>query len=213
VHVPFMIKGRHPALKAGTVRNELVNALDIPATTLAFGGAKMPDYLDGQNLFGDDYKAVDHVVSARDRCDYTIDRIRTVRTEQFRYLRNYFADRPMLQAQYRDNRPEVLEMHAAHKSGTLTAYQDTHWFGDRPKEELYELGKDPYQINNLADDPKFAAELKKHRDILDVWIKRTGDKGELPEAAVLLKPTYDLWKDLPIFKNAKVNPEYDQFRR
>ena len=53
VHVPFMIQGNHPALKAGTVRNELVNALDIPATTLAFGGVKLPDYLDGQNLFGE----------------------------------------------------------------------------------------------------------------------------------------------------------------
>jgi len=212
VHIPFIIKGDHPALKAGTVRKELINALDISATTLAFGGATMPDYLDGQDLFGKDYQAVDHVISARDRCDYTIDRIRTVRTDKFRYLQNYFPDRSLLQAQYRDNRPEVIEMHAAHKAGTLTPYQDKHWFGIRPKEELYDLTKDPHQVNNLADDPACAAELKKHRDILEAWIKRTDDKGQYPEAAVQLKATFDLWKDKPIFKNAKVNPEYDQFR-
>ncbi|MGC6467776.1 MAG: sulfatase [Akkermansiaceae bacterium] len=213
VHIPFMIKGDHPALKDKGIRNELVNALDIPATTLAFGGAKMPDYLDGQDLFSDDYKAVDHVVSARDRCDYTIDKIRTVRTEKFRYLRNYFPDRAMLQAQYRDNRPEVVAMHTAFKDGTLTPYQAEHWFGKRPKEELYDLEKDPHQVNNLADDPNFAKELKKHRDLLEAWIKRTDDKGQYPESAVQLKATYNLWKDRPIFRDAKVNPEYDQFRK
>ena len=74
------------------------------------------------------------------------------------------------------------------------------------------MEKDPHQINNLADDPKFAAELKKHRDLLEAWIKKTDDKGQYPEAAIQLKATFDLWKDKPIFKNAKVNPEYDQFR-
>ena len=212
VHIPFMIKGDHPALKDHGVRNELVNALDIPATTLSYGGAEIPDYLDGQDLFSNDYRAVDHVISARDRCDYTIDRIRTVRTRNFRYLRNSFPDRTMLQAQYRDDRPEVIEMHTAHKAGTLTPYQGKHWFGVRPGEELYDMEKDPHQINNLADDPKFAAELKKHRDLLEAWIKKTDDKGQYPEAAIQLKATFDLWKDKPIFKNAKVNPEYDQFR-
>ena len=212
VHIPLMIQGNHPALKRGTVRNEIVNALDIPATTLAFGGVELPDYLDGQNLFGEDYQAANYVVSARDRCDYTIDKIRTVRTDRYRYLRNYYPERAMLQAQYRDNRPEVLEMHAAYKDGTMTPYQAKHWFGQRPQEELYDLEKDPHQVHNLANDPHYSSELKKHRQLLEDWIKRTNDKGQLPEATLQLKATYDLWKNRDIFKNAKVNPEYDQFR-
>ena len=213
VHVPFMIKGNHPAISAGTVRDELVNALDIPATTLALGKAPLPDYLDGQNLFGENYKPVDYVVSARDRCDYTIDRIRTVRTDKFRYLRNYYLDRPLLQAQYRDNRKEVIEFKAARDAGKLNPYQKTHWFGLRPEEELYDLAADPHQINNLAADPKFGTELKRHRDLLESWIKKTDDKGQYPESAVQLKATYGLWKDKPIFSKAKVNPEYDQFKK
>lgn len=212
VHVPLVIKGNHPSLKAGTVRRELVNTLDVAATTLAFGEAKMPDYLDGQDLFGENYQAVDFVISARDRCDYTIDRIRTVRTDRFRYLRNFFPDRPLLQAQYRDDRPPVTEMKRLRAEGKLTPYQESHWFGIRPEEELYDLEKDPHQINNLAPDPAFVEELIKHREILNRWIKETDDQGQYPESAIQLKATYDLWKDLPIFKNAKVNPEYDQFR-
>jgi arylsulfatase A-like enzyme len=44
VHIPLMIRGNHPALKAGTIRNELVSALDISATTLAMAGAQLPNY-------------------------------------------------------------------------------------------------------------------------------------------------------------------------
>ena len=213
VHIPLMMAGNHPALKAGTVRNELVSSLDISATTLAFGGAALPDYLDGQDLFGKNYKAVDHVISARDRCDYTIDRIRTVRSEKFRYIRNFHPERPLLQAQYRDEQQTVKDLKRLHEAGELSAYQDEHWFGIRPKEELYDISEDPHQIHNLAGESEHAEELKKHREILESWIKETDDKGQYAESAVQLKATYDLWKDKPIFKDAKTNPEYDQFRK
>ncbi len=212
LHVPLMVMGNHPKLKAGTVRNELVSGLDISATTLALAGAALPDYLDGQDLFGKDYAPIDYVISARDRCDYTIDRIRTVRSENMRYIRNYFPNRPMMQAQYRDEKPIVLALKRALEEGTLTDYQKEHWFGDRPQEELYDLTVDPHQINNLATDPAFAQALKQHCDILESWIKQTDDKGQYPEDTRQLKATFDLWKDRTIFKNADVNPEYDQFK-
>lgn len=213
VHVPCMIKGDHPALKAGTVRNDLISGLDLSATTLAFGGAEMPDYLHGRDLFAADHKPRTHVISARDRCDYTIDRIRTVRTDKLRYIKNDFPDRHLLQAQYRDNRPPVLELKKLRKEGKLTPYQEEHWFGKRPVEELYDLAKDPHQINNLAKNPAFQDELKRHRKLLEDWIKESGDKGQQPEDPRQLKATFDLWKDKPIFRDAKVNPEYDQFKK
>jgi arylsulfatase A-like enzyme len=212
VHVPLMIKGKHPALQAGTVREDLVSGLDIAATTLTMGGAKLPDYLDGHDLFAPDFVARDFVISARDRCDYTIDRIRTVRSDKLRYIRNYFPERTMLQPQYRDHAATVKDLKRLHADGKLTDYQDRFWFGVRPEEELYDIAKDPYQIHNLAADPAFASELERHRKILADWISKTGDKGQQPEDPVQLKATFDLWKDRPIFRDAKVNPEYDQFR-
>ncbi|UMB61732.1 sulfatase [Lutibacter sp. A80] len=210
--VPLMIKGNHPELKAGLVRNDLVSLLDVSATTLAMGGAKMPDYLDGQDLFASDYKGSKYVVGARDRCDYTIDRIRTVVSEKYRYIRNYFPERPMMQAGYRDNKPIVKDLKKLHDEGKLTAYQDKHWFGIRPTEEFYDLEADPDQMNNLANNPKFAEVLKEHREYLENWIKETNDQGQYPEASAQLKATYNMWKDRPRFKNAKINPEYDQFK-
>jgi hypothetical protein len=74
------------------------------------------------------------------------------------------------------------------------------------------MKSDPHQMNNLANNEKFTNELATHRGILDSWIKSTDDKGQYPEDPIQLKATFDLWKDRPIFKNADVNPEYDQFR-
>ncbi|MDC0176656.1 sulfatase [Polaribacter sp.] len=211
--VPLIIKGNHKKLKAGEVKNNLVSLLDVSATTLAMGGVALPDYLDGQDLFSSKYKEPKYVFGARDRCDYTIDRIRTAVSKKYRYIRNYFPERPMLQAGYRDNKPIVKDFKRLHKEGKLTPYQDKHWFGIRPEEELYDLKADPHQMNNLAENPEFASILTAHRNALENWIKTTGDKGQNPEDATQLKATYDMWKDRPRFKNAKVNPEYDQFKK
>jgi len=213
VHIPLIIMGNNPALMTGTVRSELVSALDISATTLGLAGIALPNYFNGQDLFAANYKPRDYVISARDRCDYTIDRIRTVRTKKLRYIRNYFPERPMLQAQYRDKKPDVLDLKRLHKEGQLTEFQQQHWFGVRPQEEFYDLATDPHQINNLASDPNYKAELKKHRQILSDWITKTDDQGQYPESTVQLKATFNLWKDRSIFSNAKTNPEYGQFRK
>ncbi|MCL7754595.1 sulfatase [Polaribacter sp. Z022] len=211
--IPLIIKGNHPALKAGNVRKDLVSLLDVSATTLALGKAEMPNYLDGQNLFSTNYNENEYVVGARDRCDYTIDKIRTVVSEDYRYIKNYFLDRPMMQAGYRDNKPIVKDLKKLHNEGKLTLYQEEHWFGQRPSEELYDLKKDPHQMNNLALNAAYADVLKKHRTVLEDWIVKTGDKGQHPEDAKQLEATYNLWKDRPRFKNAKINPEYDQFKK
>ena len=99
-------------------------------------------------------------------------------------------------------------------SPTEAEYQDQHWFGIRPSEELelYDPATDLHQINNLATDPEFADELTRHRKILESWITRIDDQGQYPESLVQHKATYNLWKDKSIFSQAKVNPEYEQFR-
>ena len=152
------------------------------------------------------------MIGARDRCDYTIDRIRTVRTKLYRYIRNYFPDRPLMQPAYRDERPASVDMHQLFKEGKLNKYQADHWFGIRPTEELYDMQADPHQMINLSMNNAYNKVLIEHRNILLDWIEKANDRGRYPEDEVQLKATYDLWKDREIFKNALINPEYDKFR-
>jgi arylsulfatase A-like enzyme len=210
--VPLIIKGNHPGISLGRVVNDLVTLLDVGATTLALAGAELPNYLEGQNLFGSEYQAAEYVLGARDRCDYTIDRIRTVRSDRYRYIRNHYLDRPLMQPGYRDDRPPSMDMRRLFEAGELTEYQAEHWFGLRPREELYDIDADPHQIYNLASLPDFQAELLRHRDVLENWINDSDDQGQYSESDVQLRATYELWKDRDIFKNADVNPEYSKFR-
>ncbi|WP_235207991.1 sulfatase family protein [Saccharicrinis fermentans] len=189
MHVPLIIKGK--GIEAGVIRDELVSLLDVSATTLALGGAEMPAYLDGQNLLDKNFKSPEYIFGARDRCDFTIDRIRTARSEKYRYIRNFFPERPLMQPGYRDLKPIVTDLKNAYKNGELTPYQEKFWFGVRPEEELYDIAADPFEMHNLALDSAYQDVLKQHRIALNNWLKECGDNGD-QENAVQLKATYDL---------------------
>lgn len=205
-HVPFIVAGPDHRLKRAE-RTELVSTLDISATSLALAGIEIPAYFDGVDLFARDHKPRDHVISARDRCDYTIDRIRAVRTSRFRYIRNFLTDRPLLQPQYRDNRDYVKYLRRGHAEGSLPKITEQIFFGPRPSEELYDLAKDPHEINNLATRSEWSDELKRHRRLLDDWIKETDDQGQYPESAAGLQEVLNQWKE------RCVNPEYEKVKK
>ncbi len=47
----------------------------------------------------------------------------------------------------------------------------------RPAEHLYHTSEDPYELNNLADDPAHAAIKRRLSSQLDAWMKSQGDPG------------------------------------
>lgn len=47
----------------------------------------------------------------------------------------------------------------------------------RPEEELYDTREDPFELHNLAGDPKLSAIKTKLKSALDVFMKQQGDKG------------------------------------
>jgi arylsulfatase A-like enzyme len=50
-----------------------------------------------------------------------------------------------------------------------------HAYGKRPREELFDLKKDPFQMHNVAEDPAYAKVVKDLRQRLLAELKRTGD--------------------------------------
>ncbi len=204
--VPLMISwpGNADVVKPGSVRSDLVSGIDIGATSLALAGLDVPDYMEGQNVFGEQPR--DYVIAAKDRCDFTIDRMRAVRTQRYRYVRNFMTDRPFMQAQYRDGSDYMELMRAMYANGELTPEQAFFWAEERPAEEFYNCHADPDEVKNLVDDPDCAEALQQHRDILAQWIAQTDDKGEYPESEIGLRCVMKRWGD------KCVNPEYDVIR-
>jgi len=47
----------------------------------------------------------------------------------------------------------------------------------RPAEELYRVDSDPYELNNLANDPACAEARARLRSALERWMSSQGDSG------------------------------------
>ncbi|MFI3318574.1 MAG: sulfatase [Rikenellaceae bacterium] len=211
IHMPLVISAPgNPKLlsdlgiEMGT-RDDLVSLIDLNATTLFMAGIDIPDYMEAKNVFAKDFRR-DYIVAARDRCDFTIDRIRAIRTKEFKYIRNFMTDRPLMQPQYRDGTPWSDAMKKTWREGKVKFADD--WLKDyRPSEELYDIVNDPHEINNLAADPKYSKQLAQMRGYLEEWITETDDKGQYPEPEKELEIVYQRWGD------RCVNPEYDKVKR
>ena len=205
IRIPFIVTG--PNIPENQVRNDLVSGIDISATTLTLAGIRPPDHMQGLNMFDENFSR-DHVIAARDRCDYTIDRIRAVVTDRYKYIRNFMTDKPYLQPQYRDGRPSLELLRDLYKDGKLNSIQARFASNVRPAEEFYDLWEDPHEINNLVHSPQreHAIELAKHRDYLYKWIIETDDKGRYPESNAALKAVLDRWGE------KAVNIEYKRVR-
>ncbi len=58
---------------------------------------------------------------------------------------------------------------------------------EKPVEELFGSTNDPHEINDLAADPKYAAELKRLRAVHENFMKDTADLAMMPEEKLLEK--------------------------
>ena len=123
--------------------------------------------------------------------------MRAVRTDRFKYIRNYYPDRPHLQpCAYKDKKEIMVQLRALHANGKLSEMQDRVLFSTtRPKEELYDLHIDPFELNNLVADAAHSATLDTLRGNLREWIGATGDRGQFPESASMYDSDMKVYVD------------------
>lgn len=183
IRVPLI--ARWPGqFEPGSVRDELVSSIDLAATSLALAGIPVPDHMEGRVFLGAG-KTPDreYVFAARDRCDETVDRIRAVRDKRYKYIRNYYPDRPYMQLnRYKETSyPIWRQLLRLRKAGELDAADYPFLAQTRPPEELYDTLEDPGELHNLAASADHQQILTRMASALDLWIQHTGDQGEQPE--------------------------------
>ena len=164
--------------------------------------------MEGRNVLDGSKDPREYVISSRDRCDFTIDRIRSVRSKEYKYIRNYLTDRPYTQTTYMDfDKVEFITvMHQLHREGKLDSIQNRFFLDSRPSEELYNLKNDPFELNNLALNSNFEDIRLEHANALNEWVSETGDQGQYPENEEGLKLMLGIWG------KTATNPEYDPLR-
>jgi arylsulfatase A-like enzyme len=194
LHVPLLIRWpkEFPAPKqfaAGSVDQRLLASIDLAPTMLAIAGAKKPAKMQGEAFLGDSAGSPrKYVFGARDRCDETVFRFRTVRTNRYRYIRNYTPERPFLQKNdYKERQyPVWTLLKQLDAEGKLTPLQKQLTTPTMPAEELYDIAADPHETQNLAGSAEHAAVLIELRGVLEKWIEESDDQGrqlEPPELA------------------------------
>ncbi|MEW6998383.1 sulfatase [Colwelliaceae bacterium BS250] len=180
--IPFIV--HYPQKLKASTEDKLVAHIDMAATSLALANIAVPNWMQAKSIFNNEQQR-SYVALARDRCDETVDRIRGIRMGNWKYIRNFHNKRPHLQpSAYKDSKPFMPVMRQLHKDGKLNATQALLFAPQRPAEELYNLDKDPFEINNLAGSEAHTAKLVELRKVLANWIIQTDDKGRFPESAI-----------------------------
>lgn len=173
IHIPLMIRfpdGRG----ARTVDDRFVSAIDFAPTLVGFAGVRPPSgAMQGQDIFGTDYHPRDHIFATRDRMDISIDKMRAVRTRQYKYIRNYLPATPYMQHNpYKeDSYPTWNLVKEWNKLGKLTTSQALFAAAVKPIEELYDVVADPDEVHNLATDPARHSTLQQLRGLVDGFVK------------------------------------------
>lgn len=165
-------------IRRGITSDSLVSSVDLAPTILQLAGLPIPPTVQGKSfaatLTNPKNKTRDAIYAEKNWHDYE-DRVRAVRTERFKYIRNDYADLAGTPSADAGRSPTMDAIRRLHKEGKLTAHQARIFQKPRPAEELYAVVADPQEVNNLANDPRYAKTLTELRAKLKTWSSETHD--------------------------------------
>ncbi len=175
-HVPLIVRG--PKVPAGNVRDDLVEHIDLAAISLAAAGIAIPKTMQSKNVLAKNYIPREAVFAARDRCDETVERLRSIRTEKYLYIRNFYPNRPHLQPMptRMTNRFSSPCGHCMRR-GNYPSLPKSSFLAPRVRPRNFMPGKKTLAIQNLAKDPQWESVVQEMRMKLAQWMTDTVDMG------------------------------------
>jgi len=173
-------------IKPGTVSDALIEYVDVLPTYIKAAGGAVPDVLDGKSLLPvllgttkEHKKYVYGEMTTRgiiNGSEYY--GIRSIRSRRFKYIWNFTPEAAFQNACVSSS---IFTSWQAKAASDPDAAEKVRRYQHRPGEELYDVSKDPYEWNNLADDPEYAEVKTQLRRQLLQWMEHTGDKGQQTE--------------------------------
>jgi N-sulfoglucosamine sulfohydrolase len=147
-------------------------------TMLEIAGISVPDNMQGRSrlrMFLDpDSLGRRYAFSERNWHDID-DHVRSVLTDRFRYIRNYYPDERLPHPADTTSGDSYQAMRRLRDAGELTAQQMLIFRVPRPAEELYDIEEDPYEFHDVAGKEEYHDVLEELRGVLDRWVEDTHD--------------------------------------
>lgn len=189
-HVPLVVsfpkKWQHLApADAGTVNDRPVAFIDLPPTVFSLAGVDIPEQFQGRAFAGEAAAQEDPFVFLYgQRFDSRMLRfVRSVTGGEYRYIRNFHPHRHRgILAGYPHGQVGWQSLYKLKQAGELNDVQSAYWSIPQPVEELYHTESDPWELNNLAADPKHQARLARMREATLNKMREIRDTGIVPES-------------------------------
>lgn len=188
IRIPEKYKKLWPTKKVNSKIDRLVSFVDLFPTLLEIVGAEKLEQLQGEAFLGEKISPdPKYAYMFRDRMDEWYDMSRSVRSKKYRYIRNYMPHRIYgLPLEFMFRAKSLQSWKKACEEGLCNETQQVFW-KPKPTEELYDTENDPWEINNLADDPNYKNILLQMRKANNSWVKEIKDTGFFPEDERLLQ--------------------------
>ncbi|MEM9141629.1 MAG: sulfatase-like hydrolase/transferase [Bacteroidota bacterium] len=207
LHVPEKYRYLTTPLKSGKVKNK-VGFVDFAPTVLHLAGAQIPEIMEGHVFLGPHAQEKDYIFGYRDRADDVFDVSRSVFNGRYLYIRNYLPHRPYIQNAliFNKDKTSYNELFRLKALGQLPK-ESLKMFRPKMPEELYDVQKDPDQLENLAQNEAHDT-LKRHlSQVLRSHLLRTRDTGFMAEGQMML------WgKNSSVYEIAKDTANYDMIQ-
>ena len=178
VRTPLIV--RWPGhVRPGSTTDGLVSSVDIAPTFLELAGVTIPETVQGRSfadILADPSATTRRFVFAEHNWHDFADFSRAVRSERYKYIRNFYPDLSGSPPADAVRSPTFVAMRTLRDAGKLTPAQLNPFVVPRPTEELYDLQADPDELQNLVGDPAYARTLEGLRRELTSWREETDDR-------------------------------------
>lgn len=181
--VPFIVylppKWAHLSnKKAGDSINRLVDFTDIAPTLLSIASIDIPERIQGKAFLGEkntSEKKYNYAFTTNQHHVYMPSR--AVTDGRFKYIRRYIPYRYLsLRNYYQWGMPSNMAWDKLILNETANA-TISQPYEDNGTELLFDLSSDPYELNNLAENPAYSAKLEEFQNENSRHIRMTKDLG------------------------------------
>lgn len=179
VYAPDKYKDILPGPRGGTT-DRMVSFDDFIPTVMSLAGIKKPNYITGKPFMGKyEENPRKYVYMFRTNNKEHFDPTRSVYDGRFHYLRNYIPYKIHgLTQSFQWQMPSQLAWDAHFMSGEAADHHSTY-YQSKPVEALFDLKKDPWELNNLALDPDYQEKLVELRSVNNRNVRDIKDLGFL----------------------------------